>query len=106
MESKSWLEKREMIKEDLADSFSSRAAGISREDFIDLFLAGGSVPRIIDFNIQYLGDETVIEDIFASLSERTGLDKSRIKDHYHRDETFPQFGEHLLRAGAYEKGDS
>ncbi len=105
MKKKSWLEKREMIEGDLADSFSGRAAGISREDFVDIFLAAGSAPPIVDFNIQYLGDETVLEDIFDELSERTGLEQSRIENHYHREETFTQFGEHLLRAGAYRKGD-
>mgnify|MGYP006285365503 FL=1 len=106
MEKMSWSEKREMIEGDMADSFCGKAAGISREDFIDIFLASGPAPPIADFNIQYLGDETVLEKIFAELSDRTGLKESRIEDHYHREETFAQFGEHLLRAGAYQKGDS
>jgi len=100
---KSWLDKRESIINDIAGCFAGKS-GISVKDFRDVFLVPGSASPIMDFNTQYLGDEAVLKEIFDELSDRTGLDTSRIEDHYHREETFAQFGEHLLRAGAYEKG--
>ncbi|MBD3179204.1 MAG: hypothetical protein GF417_06210 [Candidatus Latescibacteria bacterium] len=99
----SWLEKREKIRGDIAESFSLKS-GISVEDFRSIFLGEVTTPPIIDFNTQYLGDISILGEIFSALSERTGLEEKRIKSHYHREETFAQFAEHLLRAGAYEGG--
>jgi hypothetical protein len=96
----SWADRRARIRDDLAECFASRS-GISREDFRDIFLAERSAPSVADFIAQYIGDETVIEDIFGELAGRAGIDRKKIEDHFRREESFAQFGEHLLRAGAY-----
>lgn len=100
---KSWREKRAKIKADIIECFAARA-GITAENFMEVFFSRESPARIGDFNIEYLGGEENLEDIFSLLSARTGIDTSRMENHYHRDETLAQFGEHLLRAGAYRDG--
>ncbi|MCD6379439.1 hypothetical protein J7M07_03205 [bacterium] len=98
----SWREKRIRIESDLADCFASRAS-IGKKDFIRIFFYRISSPSIGDFNSQYLAGDKQLDEIFVDLAERTGLDKKRVNSHYDRNETFTQFGEHLLRSGAYKK---
>jgi hypothetical protein len=85
---------------DMARAFSGRS-GISAEDFVRIFYDPASPPLIGDFDSEYISDGAVLEEILADLSEATGLGIDRIKSHFSRTETFAQFGEHLLRAGAY-----
>lgn len=95
-----WREKRSMIRGDVADAFSGRS-GIAREDFLETFYDADGPPTIGDFTAQYIADEEVLEQVFAAIASATGLPEERVKGHYHPEENFPQFSEHLLRAGAY-----
>lgn len=97
--SRSWIEKRKGIRLDITDAFSSRT-GISAEDFQRIFYDPDSPAPIGDFNSQYLPSEAVLTEIFEALGNSTGIEPARIASYYHREETFPQFGERLLRAGA------
>jgi hypothetical protein len=98
----SWREKRIRIESDLADCFANRSS-IGEKDFIRIFFYRTSSPSIGDFNSQYLADDKQLDEIFADIAKRTGLEKKKIDSHYDRNETFTQFGEHLLRSGAYKK---
>jgi hypothetical protein len=95
-----WHEKRERIRLDVARAFSERS-GIAREDFLRIFYDAVPPPPIGDFNSQYLADEETLGEIFSEIAELTGLDVSKVEGHYHPEESFPQFAEHLLRADAY-----
>jgi hypothetical protein len=95
-----WRDKRSRIRIDFADAFSERS-GIAREDFFETFYDADPPPPIGDFSAQYIADEEELEQIFSEIAELTGLDRARVKGHYHSEESFPQFAEHLLRAGAY-----
>jgi hypothetical protein len=96
----SWLEKKQRIRNDLAAVFAGRT-GISVGDFLDIFFDPERPPTIGDFAAQYVPDRDTLTGILLELAERTGLDLERIRSHYYRKESFAQFGEHLLRAGAY-----
>jgi len=85
---------------DLARAFSGRS-GIGREDFLRVFYDAVPPPPIGDFNSQYLADDETLGEILSEISDLTGLELSRIEGHYHAEESFPQFAEHLLRSGAY-----
>ncbi len=98
-----WSEKRSRIREDVADAFSERS-GISREDFLEIFYDAEAPPPIGDFYAQYIADEEALGQIFSALAESTGLPEDKVGDHFDPGESFPQFAEHLLRAGAYGRG--
>jgi hypothetical protein len=98
-----WREKRSRIRGDMADVFSERT-GIAREDFLEIFYDAGTPPPIGDFSAQYIADEEVLGQIFSALASSTVLPEERVADHYHPEESFQQFAEHLLRAGAYNGG--
>jgi hypothetical protein len=100
--SPSWIEKRKRIRRDITLAFSGRTA-ISGDDFQAVFYDPESPAPIGDFHSQYLPSEAVLAEIFEELGESTGLEPERIASYYRRDESFPQFGEHVLRAGAYEE---
>jgi hypothetical protein len=95
-----WHAKQSRIRFDVTDAFSERS-GIAREDFLEIFYDAKPPPPIGDFSAQYIADEEVLEQILSHIAELTGLDRVRVKGHYHSEESFPQFAEHLLRAGAY-----
>jgi len=95
-----WREKRSRIRDDVADAFSERT-GITRVDFLEIFYDAETPPPIGDFSAQYIADEEALGQIFSALASSTGLTHERVDDHYHPEESFPQFAEHLLRAGAY-----
>jgi len=95
-----WREKRTRIRDDMAGAFSERS-GVAREDFIETFYDAEHPPTIGDFSAQYIADEKALEQILSAIAEATGLPESRVSEHYHPEESFPQFAEHLLRAGAY-----
>jgi hypothetical protein len=96
-----WSEKRERIRLDIAKEFSSRSS-IGEEDFLDVFYDSVPPPPIGDFSSQYVADEETLGEILSALSARTELDVAKIENHFDREESFPQFAEHLLRAGAYK----
>lgn len=96
-----WREKRSRIRNDVADAFAERS-GIARKDFLEIFYDATTPPLIGDFSAQYIADEDVLGQILAAIAESTGLREIKVEDHYHPEESFPQFAEHLLRAGAYE----
>ena len=98
----SWREKRIRIESDLTDCFTSRT-GIGKRDFLRIFFHIISPSPIGDFNSQYLAGGKQLEEIFIELAGKTGLNEKKIDSHYDRNETFSQFGEHLLRSGAYKK---
>jgi len=98
-----WSEKRSKIRDDVADAFSERS-GVAREDFLEIFYDAEAPPPIGDFSAQYIADEEALGQILSALAESTGLPEERVDDHYDPGESFPQFAEHLLRAGAYERG--
>jgi hypothetical protein len=98
----SWLRKRKRIRLDIAQACSERS-GIGVEDFLKLFYDAPAPASIGDFDSQYISDAALLEEIFTDLSGATGLDRALIQSHFSRTETFPQFAERLLRAGAYAK---
>jgi len=99
----SWLAKRRKMRLDLARAFAARSA-ISERDFMRIFYDPACPPRIGDFDSQYLPDPDVLDEILRDVSETTGLAITLVRSHFSRAETFAQFGEHLLRAGAYSRG--
>jgi len=96
----SWLRNRKRIRLDIAKAFSARS-GIGEADFVQLFYDPAVPPVIGDFDSQYVSDAAVLDEILTALSEATGLERALIRSYFARTETFPQFAEHLLRAGAY-----
>ena len=99
----SWTEKRKWIYGEIADAFSSRT-GISREDFLELYIEPEGPPPISDFEAQYVPDGETTEDILEELGESTGIGEKTVA-HYDRRESFVQVAEHLLRAGARRGGE-
>lgn len=100
----SWTEKRSWIYGEIAEAFASRT-GISSEDFLEIYVKAEKPPPISDFEAQYVPDRETLEDILTSLGEATGAGE-KVMVHYDRRESFVQFAEHLLRAGAGEGGKS
>jgi hypothetical protein len=99
----SWTERRKWIYGEVAAAFSSRT-GISRRDFLGIYIEPGGPPPISDFEAQYIPDEETLGDILEKLGESTGVgDKAAA--HYDRRESFVQYAEHLLRAGAERPGE-
>ena len=95
-----WLTSRKRMRLDIARAFSRRT-GISEADFTRAFYDPADPPLIGDFDGEYIPDEAVLEEILRELHEATGLGMPLIRSYFSRKETFAQFGEHLLRAGAY-----
>jgi hypothetical protein len=85
---------------DVAKSFSARS-GIGAADFLRVFYDPLFPPLIGDFDSQYIPDANTLEEILSELGESTGLAAALVRSYFSRRETFAQFGEHLLRAGAY-----
>ena len=98
----SWTEKRSWIYGEIAEAFASRT-GISSEDFLKIYVEAEKPPPISDFEAQYVPDRETLEDILEALGRSTGIG-DKVTSHYDRRESFVQFAEHLLRAGA-EEGD-
>ena len=99
---RSWLGNRKRMRLDIAKEFSARS-GVSAADFVRLFYDPVFPPLIGDFDSQYISDGGVLEEILSALGQATGLATVKIRSYFSRNETFAQFGEHLLRAGAYTK---
>jgi hypothetical protein len=100
----SWTEKRAWIYGEIAEAFASRT-GISSEDFLEIYVEAEKPPPISDFEAQYVPDSGTLDDILEKLGESTGAGE-KVTAHYDRRESFVQFAEHLLRAGAGEGGES
>ncbi len=86
----------------IADAFSSRT-GISRKDFLGIYVEAENPPPMSDFEAQYVPDAETLAGILESLGESTGLGGKTVAN-YDRRESFVQFAEHLLRAGAQGGG--
>jgi hypothetical protein len=99
-QSDGWLLRRSRIRRDIARSFAERSA-ISFRDFVGAFYDSSPPPPAGDFDGQYIPDEATLEEIFAAIGLLTGLPARTVEAHFSRKETFPQFAERLLRAGAY-----
>ena len=95
-----WLEKRRRIRADLAVAFSARTA-VSRLAFLRVFYDASALPTIREFRDRYIPDAATLEEILASIAARTGLAAGAARRHLSGGDTFPRFGERLLRAGAY-----
>jgi hypothetical protein len=100
--SMSWTERRKRIYAAIAGAFASRT-GISEEDFIRIYVDTVEPPPISDFETQYVPDSGTLDDILESLGRAAGIGE-KAASHYDRRESFPQFAEHLLRAGAFAEG--
>lgn len=96
----SWTERRRWIYGEIAEAFSSRT-GIGSEDFIKIYIEAEKPPPVSDFEAQYIPDSETLADILDALGEATGTGE-KAAAHYDRRESFVQFAEHLLRAGAGE----
>jgi hypothetical protein len=96
-----WTDKRYWIYSKIAEAFSSRT-GISGGDFLEIYVEAEEPPPISDFEAQYIPDGETLDDILEVLGESTGVGEKAVA-HYDRRESFPQYAEHLLRAGAGEE---
>ncbi|MCK4549127.1 MAG: hypothetical protein KAU49_03120 [Candidatus Krumholzibacteria bacterium] len=99
----SWTERRNWIYSEIADAFASRT-GISSKDFLKVYVEAEKPPPISDFEAQYIPDSETLKNILEALGESAGVGEKTVA-HYDRRESFVQFAEHLLRAGAAGKGD-
>ena len=99
----SWTERRNWIYGEIADAFASRT-GISSKDFLKIYVEADNPPPISDFEAQYVPDSDTLENILEALGESTGVGE-KTGAHYDRRESFVQYAEHLLRAGAAGEGD-
>lgn len=86
----------------IARAFASSTA-ISEEDFLDIYVEAEPPPPISDFEAQYVPDRETLDGILEALGESSGTG-GKAATHYDRRESFVQFAEHLLRAGASGEG--
>jgi hypothetical protein len=98
-----WIEKRRRIRLDLAREFSARAA-IAAACFLRSFYDAAALPSIREFQVRYVPDAGTLDEILAAVASRAGLSSKTVKAHFSGNDTFPSFGERLLRAGAYDGG--
>jgi hypothetical protein len=98
-----WLQNRKRMRLDITKAFSGRT-GIGAGEFARIFYDPDLPPLIGDFDGEYISDCNVLEEILSEMSKATGLPIALVRSYFSRKETFAQFGEHLLRAGAYSRG--
>ena len=98
----SWLDKRKKIRADVAGAFASRS-GTGVDAFLEVFYDSPAPPSIGEYLGHYIPDSDTLLEILKELAKKTGLTPKKIRTHFHRKESFAQFGEHLLRAGAYRE---
>mgnify|MGYP001436612471 CR=1 FL=1 len=98
----SWTDRRKRMYGAIAQAFASRTA-ISAEDFLDIYVEAEPPPPISDFEAQYVPDRETLDGILEALGESAGIGE-KAASHYDRRESFAQFAEHLLRAGALGEG--
>ena len=95
----SWVELRKMILAVIAEEFSNRSS-IGEDEFRDLYIGGGNCMVVKGLLSQYIPDDNTLDEILDAIADRAGLDRSKVKSLFDRDETVPQFAERLLRSGA------
>ncbi len=95
----SWIRKRRAIKSVLARVFSAKTS-ISAGDMTKRYFESAAPPPMSDFEKQYVPDEDTLDELLEDVSTEAGLESGEAARLYDRDETFPQFVERLLRAGA------
>ena len=83
-----WVELRRIILAVIAEEFSNRSS-----IGLDCRVVKGLLS-------QYIPDDNTLDEILDAIAERVGLDRSKVKSLFDRDETVPQFAERLLRSGA------
>ncbi|MDD4857407.1 MAG: hypothetical protein PHD74_04785 [Candidatus Krumholzibacteria bacterium] len=98
-----WLENRKRMRLDIIKAFSAKT-GIGAEDFARIFYDPAFPPLIGDFDGEYISDADVLDETLSEMSRSTVLPIGIVRSYFSRKETFAQFGEHLLRAGAYSRG--
>lgn len=94
-----WVELRRIILAVIAEEFSNRSS-IGLDDFNDLYIGGEDCRVVKGLLSQYIPDDNTLDEILDAIAERVGLDRSKVKSLFDRDETVPQFAERLLRSGA------
>ncbi len=104
-----WVESRKTILAVIAKEFSDRIS-IGIDEFNDLYIDGEDRRVIKVLLSQYVPDDDTLDEILRAIAERAGLDRSKVRSLFDRDETVPQFAERLLRSGALknmpEKGSA
>ena len=98
----SWLDKRKKIRADIADAFALRS-GTGVDAFLEVFYDSPAPPSIGEFLGHYIPDSDTLSEILKEVGKKTGLAPGKVQAHFHRKESFAQFGEHLLRSGAYRE---
>lgn len=82
----------------------SEKTSISADDMMRIYIEPEKPLPMSDFESQYVAGEEILDEILEELSGRAGIGEGGAGRLYDRDETFPQFAERLLRAGAGEEG--
>lgn len=103
MQTGGWIEKRRRIRLDIARSFSGRSA-ISFQGFLGAFYDAPVLPAIREFHVRYIPDADTLTEILSCVARATGLRAAAVASLFSGNDTFPRFGERLLRAGAYAEG--
>jgi len=80
----------------IAEAFSART-GISRSDFLRIYIEAENPPSIGDFEAQYIPDRETLSGILEQLGRASGVGAGKAAAHYDRRESFTQYAEHLLR---------
>ena len=93
------MELRKMILAVIAEEFSNRSS-IGEDEFNDLYITGENCMVVKGLLSQYIPDEKTLDEILDAVADRVGLDRSKVKALFDRNETVPQFAERLLRSGA------
>ena len=93
------MELRKMILAVIAEEFSNRSS-IGENEFNDLYIGGKNRMAMKGLLSQYIPDDNTLDEILDAIADRAGLDRSKVKSLFDRDETVPQFAERLLRSGA------
>lgn len=88
-----------MILAVIAEEFSNRSS-IGEDEFNDLYIRGEDCVAVKGLLSQYIPDDNTLEEILDAIADRAGLDRSKVKSLFDRNETVPQFAERLLRSGA------
>ena len=97
-----WVELRKRILALIAEEFSDRCS-IGLSEFKDLYIDEGDDRELKSLLSQYIPDTETLDEILGSIADRAGLERSKVKSLFDRDETVPEFAERLLRSGAFSK---
>ncbi|MBN2069986.1 MAG: hypothetical protein JW814_00910 [Candidatus Krumholzibacteriota bacterium] len=97
-----WIELRKKIFAVIAEEFALRSS-IGEKIFHEIYIDREQVPALKHLLSQYIPDEQTLVEILGAIAERTGLEESKVRSLFDRDEILPQFAERLLRAGAFKE---